>query len=323
MNNEEVDRLFEKQAKFDQRKNRSQESPNDAVAQVKRWKEERRSQTAGARLHAREIQNAVDHKAQREYLEVLKQGVLEGRIQIHETEYGFNVDTPDEKVMEYVLNHPKYRDMAPAPEDLKEGMFLLGTITDWERERVNLVRKSLIEEFQAETPSDFMLVDLAVSNYVRAMYGTLMEMQSMRLADDYRMEMFEIIKEGPQPYIHSCQNQLLRVLTSLRARRQAANTFSYETCSRTDINLENWGTPLLLALADITEKKEQEIDIDEIKIAMTKYAQELNIQSIPNSWIGYALNQFGFKEKVHVSKGNRYNIARTRVLTLLNEDLKA
>jgi hypothetical protein len=232
-------------------------------------------------------------------------------------------DTPMEKVKGFVQSHPRFQKLHPAPDELKEGKFLPGTITDWEKERVNFVRKSLIEEFHAETPSDLMLVDLAVSNYVRGMYATQTEMESIRYADHYRMEMYEIAMEGLQPYIHACQNQLLRVLRALQGRKQATSTFRYETYSRTDINLENWGVPLLLALAEITGKKEREIGIDEIKLAMTKYVQRLSVQSIPNSWIGYALRQFGFTEKVHVNEGNRYNIQRARVLTLLNEDLKA
>ena len=163
---EEVDRLFEKQASNDRanressekavldwirsewmRRNRGREFPNDALAQVKRWREGRRSEAAGARLEAREIQNHLDDKFHREYLEVLKQGVLEGAIQIHETDYGFMVDTPMEKVKEFVRNHPKFQVMQPAPSELKQGRFLLGTVTDWEKERVNLVRKSLIDEF--------------------------------------------------------------------------------------------------------------------------------------------------------------------------------
>ena len=337
---QEVNRLFEKQARSEQenreigeknmdwirnewmRKHPDRDFPNDTVAKVKRWKEGRRNESAGARLEAREVQNYLDNKFRREYIEILKQGVLEGRIQIHETPDGFMIDTPDDKVKEYVQNHPKFQAMQPAPDDLRKGWFLIGTVTDWDKERVNLVRKSMIDEFHAQSPSDLMLVDLAVSNYVRAMYATRTEMESIRYADNYRMEMYEIVMEGLQRYIHTCQNQLLRVLSSLRARRQATSTFSYETYSRTDINIENWGIPLLLALAEITEKKEQEIDIDEIKSAMTKYVKEPNIQSIPNSWIGYALNRFGFIEKIHVSDGNRYNIERTRVLTLLNEDLK-
>jgi hypothetical protein len=129
------------------RRNRGREFPNDALAQVKRWREGRRSEAAGARLEAREIQNHLDDKFHREYLEVLKQGVLEGAIQIHETDYGFMVDTPMEKVKEFVRNHPKFQVMQPAPSELKQGRFLLGTVTDWEKERVNLVRKSLIDEF--------------------------------------------------------------------------------------------------------------------------------------------------------------------------------
>jgi hypothetical protein len=342
LSKEEVDRLFEKQAKSEQanrefsekntedwyrqewiRKKRGHEFPNDALAKQKRWEEDRRSEAAGARLEAREIQKHLDNKFHREHLEVLKQGVLEGAIQIHEIDTGFMTDTPMEKVKGFVQSHPRFQKLHPAPDELKEGKFLPGTITDWEKERVNFVRKSLIEEFHAETPSDLMLVDLAVSNYVRGMYATQTEMESIRYADHYRMEMYEIAMEGLQPYIHACQNQLLRVLRALQGRKQATSTFRYETYSRTDINLENWGVPLLLALAEITGKKEREIGIDEIKLAMTKYVQRLSVQSIPNSWIGYALRQFGFTEKVHVNEGNRYNIQRARVLTLLNEDLKA
>lgn len=341
LSKEEVDRLFEKQASNEQAnkevsekqmrdwyrwkwmtKKRTHEFPDDAIAKKKRWEEDRRSEVAGARLEAREIQNHLDNKFDREYVEILKQGVLEGVIQIHETDTGFMIDTPNDKVEEYVQNHPKIQAMQPAPDDLRKGWFLLGAIVEWEKNRVSIVRNSLIEEFQVENPSDLMLVDLAASNYVRAMYATRTEMESIRYSDHYRMEMYEIMMEGLQRYIHTCQNQLLRVLGVLRARRQATSTFSYETYSRTDINLENWGIPLLLALAEITEKKEQGIDIDEIKVAMTKFVQGLSIQSIPNSWIGYALNRFGFRDKIHVTDGNRYNIKRTRVLTLLNEDLK-
>jgi hypothetical protein len=145
--------------------------------------------------------------------------------------------------------------MQRAPDDLRKGWFLLGAVVDWEKNRVTLVRNSLIEEYQAEKPSDLMLIDLAVSNYIRAMYATQTEMKSIRYANHYRMEMYEIAMEGLQRYFHACQNQLLRVLTSLRTRRQATSTFSYETYSRTDINLENWGVPLLLTLAEINEKR--------------------------------------------------------------------
>jgi hypothetical protein len=55
---------------------------------------------------------------------------------------------------------------------------------------------------------------------------------------------------------------------------------------------------------------------------MTRYVKGLDVESIPNSLIGYALGRFGFIQKVHVSDGQRYNIDRKRVLTLLNESLK-
>jgi hypothetical protein len=171
LSKEEVDRLFEKQAKSEQanrefsekntedwyrqewiRKKRGHEFPNDALAKQKRWEEDRRSEAAGARLEAREIQKHLDNKFHREHLEVLKQGVLEGAIQIHEIDTGFMIDTPMEKVKGFVQSHPRFQKLHPASDELKEGKFLLGTITDWEKERVNFVRKSLIEEFHAETP---------------------------------------------------------------------------------------------------------------------------------------------------------------------------
>jgi hypothetical protein len=133
------------------------------------------------------------------------------------------------------------------------------------------------------------------------------------------MEMFEIMMEGVQPYIHSCQNQLLRVLKALRARRQSSsqNAFTHETYSRTDINLESWGLPLILALAEITEKKQDEIGIDEIKQTMIKHLGDINGETIPNSWIGYALRRYGFTDKIHANDGNRYRISREKVQTLL------
>jgi len=343
LSREEVNRLFEKQARCKQAdqeshdkeildwyrhkwltRKRSHEFPNDTVAQMKRWREDRRSEAAGARLEAREIQDRLADKSDREYTDILKQGVLEGKIQIHETNGGFMIDTPRQKVEEFVQSHPRFRKLQPAAEELKEGRFLLGTVTDWEKERVSYVRKSLIDELHAENPSDFMLVDLAVSNYIRAMYATKTEMESIRHADNYRMEMYEIMMEGLQHYIHACQNQFLRVLTTLRARRQPASTFSYETHSRTDINLESWGIPLILALADITEKKQEHIDIDEIKNAMSKYLSGIDPETISNRAIGYALIRYGFTSRIHVLEGNRYDISRDQVLRLLpHEELKS
>ena len=341
---EEVDRLFEKQAASDKetqdaqermmldwyrsewltRRQRSQEFPNDARAQVKRWKADREGALAEARLEARKIQRNLDDKFQKEYLRVVKEGVLEGAIQIHETSTGFMIDTPLEEVQEYVQTHAVFRDRQPVPDDLRNGWFLLGEVVDWEKERVNLVRNSLIDEFQAERPSDLMLVDLATSNYIRAMYAAQTELESIRYADHYRMEMYEIVMEGLQGYIQACQNQLVRALKVLERRRQPdrGSVFTHETYTRTDVNLASWGLPLLLALAEITESKEREIGIDEIKLTMAKYGVELSPEMIPNAWVGYALVHFGFTEKVHLKTGNRYNIDRRRVLTLLDEDLK-
>jgi hypothetical protein len=171
-----------------------------------------------------------------------------------------------------------------------------------------------------------MLIDLAVSNYFRAMFAARIEMRSLWYTKDYQIEMFDMITQGLQPYLHACQNQLLKVIGALKAGKQASyrtSTLTHETYSRTDINLDAWGLPLLLALADITKEKQEQIDIDEIKHAMARHLDDINAESIPNSWIGYALARYGFNNKIHLTNGNRYNIERARVLTLLDEDLKA
>jgi len=211
---------------------------------------------------------------------------------------------------------------------LAEGRFLLGTVDDLVKEQYRNVRDSLAEEFEAETPTDFMLIDLAVSNYMRIMQAVRMEMDTLWYADDYRMEMFEVVTQGLQPYIHDCQNQLLKMLRILQARKQTdynPHTFTHETYSKTEINLEKWGLPLLHALADITERKEEKIGIDEIKQAMTKHLKDLDIQAIPNSWIGNALRRYGFTDKIHESDGNYYNIPKEsiRILLLAYEGLKS
>ena len=164
-----------------------------------------------------------------------------------------------------------------------------------------------------------MLVDMAVSNYMRTMQATRMEMNNVWCADHYQMEMFEIITEGLQPYIHDCQNQFLKILRVLKNRKQTyfLSTITYETYSRTDINLEKWGMPLLYALAEITERKQEEIGIDEIKQAMTKHAGDIDAETIPNSWIGYGLRHYGFTDKIHANDGNRYSISGERVRILL------
>ena len=57
----------------------------------------------------------------------------------------------------------------------------------------------------AESPTDLMLIDLLVSNYVRAMYAARVEGQSIWFTDHFGLEMFEVMRQGLQPYIHGSQ----------------------------------------------------------------------------------------------------------------------
>jgi hypothetical protein len=50
-----------------------------------------------------------ERKRSDEQMDIIKQGVLEGVIQILETHTGFTVDTPRVKVNEYVWQHPKFK----------------------------------------------------------------------------------------------------------------------------------------------------------------------------------------------------------------------
>lgn len=342
---EDVDRIFEKQIKFEldnkeAAKKRALEwyrlrwkgrrcqlgFENDRLVQLEISAREHKEETAYARAEAREIQSHLERNFTiTQYVEALKDGVLDGSLEIREDNNGFVFITPPDKIDAYVSQHPRFRNAIPAPDYLNEGVFLLDSVVDWEKERASFIRNSLVEEFQAETPSELMLVDMAVSNYIRLMHAARLEMESLRYADN-RMEMFQVMMEGVEPYLHSCQNELLRVLGALKARRYGnsmANTLTYETYSRTRVNVQNWGLLLLLALAEITEQKDREIGISEIKEAMAKHLKGLGPDVITNSSIGYALRDYGFKEKIHLNDGNHYDIPRERVLTLLNEQLKA
>jgi hypothetical protein len=336
---DEIDRIFEKQAKCEEsnadfarrhlgewrrseheRLGMRNRDLSDPLFIEKLDSEAHRAQLAGAKHEGREIQKNQSKRRKREYLQILKQGVLEGAIKIHETAFGFMIDTPNDELEEYLLQHPQFKSKLPTPKDLAEGRFLLGTVNDLVKEQFRNVRNSLVEEFEAETPTDYMLIDLAVSNYMRTMEATRMEIDCLWYSDHYRMEMFEVITEGLQPYIHDCQNQFLKILRTLKNRRQInypPSTITFETYSRTDINLEKWGIPLLHALAEVTERKQQEIGIDEIKQAMTKYLGCIDAEEIPNSWIGYALRRYGFTDRIHVNDGNRYSISREKVQLLL------
>ena len=344
LSKEEVDRLFEKRSKVEEeveasRKKRAEDSrkrewqerawrkrefPTGALAECKYWSEGRRYEKARAQFEATQIQKRLKKWRKQKYWEVIKEGVLEGAIRVHETDEGFAIDTSPEQVEEYLRRNPKSKDWFSESDCLKDGSLLLGTSHEIWGDKIMYVRDGLIEEFQASSPSDLMLIDFLTSNYFRAMNATRTEFETFWYASDFNVETFEIIHQGLQRYIHDCQNQLLRVLSALQSRRQSlrGSTFTHETYTRTDINLESWGLPLLLALADITEKKEQGIGIDEIKSTMARYMKDVSPETIPNNWIGYALRRFGFIEKVHVTEGNRYNIERQRVLTLLSEELK-
>jgi hypothetical protein len=342
LSKEEVNRIFEKQARHEQaldeederkhdeyvkakwlmERNRRRDFPDDVLAKEKRWQREQRENLATAKQHARNIQRTLQNRRLMEYRYILKQGILEGAIKIHETENGFEIDTPRDKVAEYVRQHRK----PPTVEDLRQGRFLLGSVSVVAKEQVKLLREALIDEFGAEDPSDLMLIDIVVSNYYRAMYATKLEMESLLWATDDRMEMFEVNAKGAQPYINACQKQFLKTLDALRSRRPAPtphNSITYRTFTRTDINLDQWGIPLLLALSEITNEKEEDIGLDEIKQAMSKHLNGFNVAEIRNAWIGHALRRYGFTDKVHTSEGNHYNIGRREVqLALSNEGLK-
>jgi hypothetical protein len=338
----EVNRVFEKQAKYeqaldeDEEKKRNQRAkdrwlidktrrgqfPGDPLAREKRWKEHRREILAIVKQESRSNQRFLQKKRLSKHMQILKMGVPNGSIQIHETESGFEIETPQDKVAEYLRQHLG----SPNVEDLREGHFLLCSLRGSMKERVRLLREAIIGEFAAKDPSDMMLVDMAVSNYYRAMYATRLETESMLSRTDYPMEMLEVYAKGVQPYINACQNQLLKILDALRLRRQRFtpyNSITYRSVSRTDINLNHWGIPLLLALFEITSKKEENIDLDEVKRAMAKHVDGINAADIPNEWVGHALRRYGFTEKVHTSDGNHYNITRRQVeLVLSNEGLK-
>jgi hypothetical protein len=339
LSKEEVDRIFQKQAKYEQAlaeeeerkrnerardrwlidKTRRGEFPDDPVAREERWKEDRREMLAIAKQDSRNTQRL---KRLTERMQILKKGVLSGSIQIHETEHGFEVDTPQDKVAEFVRKHLR----SPKMEDLREGLFLLCSLRGIMKERVRLLREAMIGEFAAKDPSDIMLIDMAVSNYYRAMYATRLETESMLSGADYPMEMLEVYAKGVQPYINACQNQFLKLLDALRFRKPASTSHSsitYRTFTRTDINLDQWGPSLLLALSEITNEKEEDIGLNEIKQAMVKHSVGINVADIPNEWVGLALRRYGFTDKVHTSDGNHYNISRREVqFALSNERLK-
>jgi hypothetical protein len=205
LSKEEVNRIFEKQARHEQaldeeqerkhdeyvkakwlmERNRRRDFPDDVLAKEKRWQREQRENLATAKQHARNIQRTLQSRRLMEYRYILKQGILEGAIKIHETENGFEIDTPRDKVAEYVRQHIYI-------EDLRQGRFLLGSVSVVAKEQVKLLREALIDEFSAEHPSELMLIDIVVSNYYRAMYATKLEMESLLWATDDRMEMFEV-----------------------------------------------------------------------------------------------------------------------------------
>jgi hypothetical protein len=314
-NKQHEDRL---RAKWIMQKSRH-EFPNTAIDKIKRVQEERREDLATAKLEARDLQRSLEHLRLMERREIIKQGVMKGAIKIHETEHGFEIDTPPEEVDAYI-----HFNRGPSKaNDLRNGCFLLSSVSISSKEEVKLLREFLIAEYEATSPSDLMLIDLIVSNYYRAMYATQMEMESILYADQYRMEMFEANATGVQPYINACQNQFLKTLRALKSSKEKPLPhITYQAFTKTDINLQSWGLPLLQALEEITEKKEENIDVDEIKQTMTKYATGYDTTKISNAHIGYALRDYGLTSKTHTTNGNQYSISKQQVHQLLNEVLK-
>src|SRR5208282_781470 len=102
--------------------------PNDASAREKRWSEERRINIANAKQERRSIQSYFARRHRDERRAIIMEGVLEGAIQIHETDDGFEIDTPTERVKEYLQQHPHTKSKLPKVEDLMQGRFLTASV---------------------------------------------------------------------------------------------------------------------------------------------------------------------------------------------------
>ena len=340
---DEIDRLFEKRTQAENRIEQMHQKlaqdwyrdeqlrrkvygpKNDLVTQDRNLRADQRSQVVAAKFEAYEVEKSLLERRKEKHHKMLKRGILEGAIQIHETDDGFEIDTPPEKIAEYFLKHFRSNLRPPHKSDLAKGKFLLGTVDNVHKRRIANLRQNLIQEYQPKTATDLMLIDLAASNYARCMFATKLETECLWLAHDHVLEMFDVAVDGLQPYVHGCQNQLLKVLSVLSNRKlnqRSGLWFTHRTYSRTDINLQNWGLPLLYALAEITQKKESRISVNEIKQTMLKSLPGVSSDDIQNDDIGYALRDLGFTDCLHTSIGNVYKIPKQSVQVLLNEALK-
>jgi hypothetical protein len=345
MNEEEVDRVFEKQEKYDEevernsqknaleierqqwvdRRRNARDFTDDPLEKQKRRKQNRKHSLEATRLKVVERQRNLHKIRVREHDEIIKEGILSGHIEIHETPNGYMIDTDPVKVKDYVLQKLRIKNMLPRTDDLETGQFLLDCVPEWQREQLKAIRRRLIEEY-GQAPTTLMLIDNVIANYIRVMYATHMEM-GMLWHQDCDYETFELAQAGLQPYIRDCQTQLIKSLNALKATRQGrlGNSMSMQvTYRRTDLNLQKWGLPLLHALDDVASDR-KEIDLDEVKLAMKRYANGLDVNSVRNSDIAYAMNELGFVNKIHTEHGNRYIVRKEEVEVLLKrtEDLKA
>jgi len=341
---EETDRLFAKQSKYDEdierirgkkaieverqqwleKKRNARNFTDDPLERQKRRKQNRKRSLEETRLKVIERQRNLHKIRIRENDELLKQGILYDHIKIHETPNGYMIDTDPFKVKEYVLKQLTIKNMLPRADDLEKGQFLLSCVPEWQREQLKAIRCQLIEEY-GQAATTLMLIDIVVSNYIRVMYATHMEM-GMVCHQDCDYETFELAHNGLQPYICDYQNQLIKSLSNLRGIRRSRpqNSLSMElTYRRTDLNLQKWGLPLLHALDDVASN-EEEIDLDEVKLAMKKHVNGLDIDPIRNSDIAYLMKELGFVNKIHTEHGNRYIVRKEEVEVLLKrtEDLK-
>ena len=341
---EEIDRLFAKRAKYDEdierirrqkaleverqqwleKKRNTRNFTDDPLEKQKRRKQNRKRSLEETRLKVIQKQRTLHKIWVGENDEIIKQGILDDDIKIHETQNGYMIDTDPFKVKEYVLQQLKTKNMLPRTDDLETGQFLLSCVPEWQREQLKAIRRRLIEEY-GKTTMALMLIDLVISNYIRAMYATHME-TGMIWNQDCDYETFELAHTGLQPYIRDCQNQLIKSLGALRDNQQgrSQNSLSMQlTYRRTDLNLQKWGLPLLQALGDVASDKE-EIGLDEVKLAMKKHADGLDIDSVRNSDIAYLMKELGFVNKIHIEHGNRYIVRKDEIEVLLKrtEDLK-
>ncbi len=256
-------------------------------------------QLVWSKIHMGKKQNDLKFYRYWRWLDIVKEGIKRGNIKAEKMGHDIIITNPAQGE-EYLYQH-----LADA-DPLGSGKFLvelpLNDWTDLKRKWILKIRDEIINSKGLwGDPLGIIKADLVVSSYVRFMEAQRFEQDNLIELQEFSLDIMKALADVGSKYTQVCFKQLIE---SIKMLEMGASKSSYHQTgySKSSINMQSWGRILVQALVQITEKKEENITIKDIREAMKTELSVEDHRKIQGPEIGYLLRSLGVS-KLHLSTG--------------------